>query len=66
MTKAKARAKARAAAKAMRPGDAKSAKPEAKVRPGYFDAKSSTMRKFSGGGYNKATTGIKRGSARSR
>lgn len=67
MTKAKARAraKARAKAKAAMPA-AKGAKSEVKVRPGHFDAKSNAMRNIGGGANIKATTGMKRGAARSR
>lgn len=67
MTKAKARAraKARAVAKAANP-KAKSAKPEAKVPPGRFDAKSSAIRNIGGGANIKSAAGMRRGGARGR
>ena len=67
MTKAKARAraKARAAARVSNP-EAKSAKPDIKVRSKQFDAKSNTMRRIGGDVNIKSISGMKRGSARSR
>ena len=67
MTKARARqrAKARAAAKGKKPG-AKGGKPEAKVRPGQFDADASSVRKIGSGADIKNLSMMKRGAARSR
>jgi hypothetical protein len=67
MTKAKARAraKARAAAKIANP-ETKSTKPEDKVRPGHFDAKSNVMRNVGGGAHIRSAAGMQRGAARSR
>lgn len=67
MTKAKgrARAKERARAKAGKP-KTKGEKHDAAQRPGHYDAKSSAMRSISGGSNIKASSGMKRGAARSR
>ncbi len=67
MTKARARqrAKARAAAKGKKPG-AKGGKPEVKVRPGQFDAESSSVLKIGSGADIKNLAMLKRGAARSR
>jgi hypothetical protein len=67
MTKARARkrAKARAAANAGKP-PAKGGKPEVKVRPGKFDAKTDATWHKGGGKDIKNPVGIRRGAARSR
>lgn len=67
MTKAKARARAKArAAKKPTKQTAKGTKPEVKVRPGYFDKNSSTIRNIGSNAEIKSAAGIRRGAARSR
>ena len=66
MTKAKARERAKArAAKGKRPA-AKGGKPVDKVRPGQFDAESSSVLKIGSGADIKNPAVMKRGAARSR